>query len=85
MIPTARLRNPHGRRYRYATPAAAAAAPSASPWSTHKRAPKPDEDEESDDGRADRHRGVGTRSPPLDPRAELFVIIRFRYRRRAGQ
>ena len=50
MIPTARLRNPLGRRYRYAAAAAAAAAPSTSPWSTHAREPEPDDEEESDDG-----------------------------------
>jgi hypothetical protein len=74
MIPTARLRNPVGRRYRYATAAAAAAAPSASPWSTQTRAPKPDEAEaeESDDGA---QIGIpasapGTAPLPLDPRGE---------------
>jgi hypothetical protein len=51
MMPTARQRNPAGRRYRYAAAAAAtAAAPSASPWKTHRRAPEPDEAAESDDG-----------------------------------
>lgn len=51
MIPTARLRNPLGRRYRYAAAAAAAAAaPSASPWTIHARPPDADEAEESDDG-----------------------------------
>jgi len=51
MMPTARLRNPLGRRYRYAAAAAAAAAtPSASPWTIHARPPEADEAEESDDG-----------------------------------
>jgi hypothetical protein len=47
MTPTARVRNPRGRRYRYAAVAAAAAAPMARPWKIHARLP---ESEDSDGG-----------------------------------
>lgn len=72
MIPTARLRNPLGRRYRYAAAAAAAAAaPSASPWTIHARPPDGDEAEESDDGAQIGIAEVGTVPPGSPPSSRV--------------